>query len=174
MYFKNCGKYIGNDNDICDECLKKQQENKVEQPVQVAQPVQQPVYTQQKPLPFNNSRMAGFGFGITALILGIIAEILITVGTTIIAEFIWLAYDYTREVLIAGLIPMIVGVCFGLPALVLGIVGINIFRSQKRAGCKAPVATLATSICGVVCSALNLILAFIIFIIILAVIGAVI
>lgn len=107
MYCKKCGKFVGGDKDICDECAQAS----VVQPV--AKPSAQPVGLQ-KP--------------ITACILAVIAEILPIIGLSLLELAL---VSYNIPAIVFGIIFILGSIAPAVVALVLGVRSIKYFNLSE-------------------------------------------
>ena len=145
MYCKNCGKFIGTDADICDEC--KQKEEPAPAQVQInettqSQPVnmyQTPSYYQQQTTYIPTGPAINLGKAITAMILSFVGFIFTYVAYL---EILILWEPAIVIVALMGLVPCIIGLVFGcksisnfkqtaytrsgkrIPVLILGILSV--------------------------------------------------
>ena len=141
MYCKYCGKYIGNDSGICQDCIIAQAKT-TEQPTQTinANMYQTPT----------TSRNTGLGYGIASAVLGFISQFAIVIGFLFIARFISEDLFVSLFCLSSIALPFMFAPI--ILALVFGIKAIKIARAQKRVIDKLPIATLITGISGVACA----------------------
>lgn len=109
MYCKNCGKFIGNDADLCDECLAKKEAFNAFSEGKAAdvQPTEyQPSACGGRPAN-DASRQIKLGKAIAAMILSEIGAMLIYIGIFMLA----------RISIIIGCIPSVLGLIFGIQSI---------------------------------------------------------
>lgn len=156
MYCKNCGKFIGNDNELCDECLAQQNQKS-------------------EIVDDQNLGDVCLGKAIAATVISFMAFMMSFVQ--FVAAIATLEELSDENVFVSSLlyevgVYPILGVLFGLPAilsLVFGILSIaNFKRTSRQYGKRIP--TLIMGIQSVVMSAIamlfvliNLVLAIVIF-----------
>lgn len=194
MYCKNCGKYIGDERDLCDDCLASLntasapingettpieeevtssdfgQNNQVnDEPFadfnQNTQVQTQPTYAQ--PLPQKSGKiMDGFGKALTAIILGFFAFIFSELGLSIIDSALVSNVYYTQSELADA---MLTGVIFAL--LVIGlsipalILGIKSIKFGNNAKNENRVKPIPAFVMGIVSTVLSGLSLFLCFII---------
>ena len=113
MYCKKCGKFIGTDAEVCDECKQKESVNASTQQAQYQQAqYQQPQYQQPLYKTQNNDSAINLGKAIAGVILSFIGFIF---GLTVLE-----GYSDTALViggLLLGLAPCIIGLVFGIKSI---------------------------------------------------------
>lgn len=126
MYCKNCGKFIGNDSDLCDECMMKEQvfsefsEEKVEN--STPDNYQEQPYTPQQT---SGGSEVNLGKAIASTILSNIGFFMIYISFIIIGE-VELSYGYTSSgsyggafvIMLIGIVPSILGLVFGIQSII--------------------------------------------------------
>ena len=115
MYCKNCGKFIGTDADICEECKQKEEAFKEEAKGETAyQPVDPFANTSSyKPPVFQqDTSMINLGKAIAAIILSYVGFSFIYAGIMVIWE-----PAATIVCTLLGLAPTIIGFVFGIQSI---------------------------------------------------------
>ena len=130
MYCKKCGKFIGNDADLCDECLAKEQAvfSEFSEP---APETPAPVYYQESA--YNAGAQIKLGKSIAAAVLSYLGFLIIYIGFMIMAELASYGSDIsvaTAFVLI-GCIPNVLGLIFGIQSI-KHFKATSMIRSGKR------------------------------------------
>ena len=149
MYCKNCGKFIGTDADICDECKQKEIPTNDNTQFQVSNPYQNTDYYQ-PPNVSQDTSVINLGTAIAAVILATIGLIFIYAGMLVIWEPV-----AAIVCMVIGLIPSILGLVFGVQAIS------NFKRTAYlRSGKRIPV--LILGIASVINSGISLFCALII------------
>ncbi|MBO7187786.1 MAG: hypothetical protein J6V68_05275 [Clostridia bacterium] len=153
MYCKKCGKFIGNDSELCDECRLKQDtifsefsEKKEEDIASVYSNVNVP-----------SSNQISLGKSIAAIILSDIGFFLIYMGLILFpTAAAYVDFSGAIAFMIFGAIPSLLGLIFGIQS-------ISYFRatSMIRSGKRIPVLILGIS--SVVMAAIGLIIVFMMF-----------
>lgn len=153
MYCSKCGKKIDYDSPICKECEEAEKslsetffkeeeffEDKAESSFENPYP-DSPHPSSTQP----STKLEGFGKALTSTILGFRA----------LVNF----FKYANAVS-AGLeyLFLILGIGLAIPALILGIKSIKVYRRVKKEGNVKPVATLILGIVGLVFGALVLLI----------------
>lgn len=142
MYCKKCGKFIGNDADLCDECLLKEEgvfsefAGKQETPTSAPAPTYHPIAS-------NDSSRISLGKPIAAVILSTIGFSLIYFGLMTCLEILEAAGSELADIegviacILVGCIPCVLGLIFGIQS-------INHFKatSMIKSGKRIPVLIL--------------------------------
>ncbi len=162
MYCKKCGKFICTDDDYCSDCVPKQAPEAVPvvEPTHVAEPIAEPIYTPCEPAkPQRQGRvMDGFGAALTSTILGIysfsfgyVAYLFMTLNGVMGSIF---GGDEVSGIAIKAVcaIYILIAVGLGIPALVMGIKSIKLFRSAVKNKRVKPIPALILGIYGTVMS----------------------
>ncbi len=172
MYCSKCGKKIDYDSPVCRECEEAEKSfskkffkddefftNKAESPSENSYP-SSPQPSSKQP----STRLEGFGVALTATILGFRA--LVNFFKYANATSTGLEYLF-----------LMLGIGLAIPALILGIKSIKVYRRVKKQGGVNPIATLVLGIVGLVFGALVLLILavsfFIAMIIIVGMIGSI-
>lgn len=152
MYCKNCGKFIGNDNELCDECLAQKKQEVID---------------------VQNLGNVCLGKAIAATIISFMSFIMsfiLCVATLATLEILSEENILDSQLGEAVIYPVL-GILFGLPAilsLVFGIISIaNFKRTSRQYGKRIP--TLIMGIQSVVMSAVSILfilINFVLFIVI--------
>lgn len=161
MYCKKCGKFIGNDSDLCDECIVKEEEVFSEFSDEKTGKDVSPMSYQ--PSMYNNQTTyvadneINLGKSIAAIILSNIGFWLIYIGIIVMGELaVYSSSDYGSALafMIIGCIPSVLGLIFGIQS-------ISYFKSTSmiKSGKRIPVLILGIS--SVVIAGIGLFLAFI-------------
>ena len=155
MYCKKCGKFIGNDADLCDEC-KAQEEavfgefyDKTEEP-------RKPASTYSSTNTYGGGEIK-LGKSIAAIILSNIGFTLVYMGLMIMSELAaYESFDFSgaMALMLVGCLPCVLG-------LILGIQSIAYFKSTSmiKSGKRVPV--LILGIISVVMAGFGLFIALI-------------
>lgn len=186
MYCRNCGKFIGTDDELCEECLHNDlvfgQEQKAASQ-QVTAPVANPApstpsapqQSVQAQTDRKSIRMTGFPPALASTILGIVAYILLIVslvmaagyssGTTSANIQYGTTHVYYSQAMLEGqkaaaIVLYVLGLPMTAVALSLGIRAIVRSVRTKRQYDIMPVPALVLSIVGTVASGISAILAF--------------
>lgn len=110
MYCKNCGKFIGTDAEICDECKQKEAQMNGTQ-FQSANPYQNTGYYQ-PPAVSQDTSVINLGKAIAAMVLATIGLIFIYAGILVMWEPV-----AAIVCMVIGLVPSILGLVFGVQAI---------------------------------------------------------
>jgi hypothetical protein len=147
MYCKNCGKFIGTDADVCDECKQKEVQARAQEQAQTNENTQYqpeniyqaPSYYQQQPTYAPTGPAINLGKAIAAMILSFVGFIFTYVAYL---ELLVLWEPAVVIVALMGLVPCIIGLVFGcksisnfkqtaytrsgkrIPVLILGILSV--------------------------------------------------
>ena len=153
MYCRNCGKFIGTDAEICDECAKKEMLNNENAPVQLVKPNANRGYYQ----PSSSSQDGP----VINLGKAIASSILATVGFIFIyaALFAVIVPGAAFVCMIIGLVPSILG-------LVFGVQSISNFKQTSYLGGGKRIPVLILGISSVVEAAISIFIATLILLII--------
>lgn len=151
MYCTKCGKYIGTDNELCEDCLKEQQSIS-----EVNEPIEEQTFVEIKQVDVDSgSYKTGLGKGIASVVVGYVG--------IIFAYASYLLYmPATVDYYVSPAIFILAILSFGcaIPSLILGIKSIKTFVAEKNAKRKKPIATLVLGINAVFFSFLSALLAF--------------
>ena len=151
MYCKKCGKFIGTDADLCDECKQKESARSENQYYQATNLYKNTGFYQSQTISQDTSAI-NLGKAITAIILSTISFSLIYMGIiAIISGYSYLAY-------------VTIGVIFAVLGLIFGIQSIMNFKQTNyiKSGKRIPV--LILGIASVINSGFSLFYFFIMFI----------
>lgn len=153
MYCKKCGKYFDGEGEYCADCQAKVAS---EQPTPAANS--------------GNPKMVGFKKGLVSVILGYIGFLFANVAFGICMGLIDAGILSGDEIMvITGAVTLIifciVAIGLGIPAVLMGVQAVKIFKERNAAGAPKPIATLITGIAGLVFGALSLLLGVIYFVI---------
>ncbi len=163
MYCKKCGKFIYSDDDYCSDCAPKEVPavTPIIEPTPVAEPIAEPVKPQRQ-----GRVMDGFGPALTSTILSIIsyafayvAYLFLTIGNSMSAIFDdGNVTSITIKVICT--IYILIAIGLGIPALVMGIKPIKLFRAAVKNKRVKPIPALILGIYGTVMSGSGLIMVF--------------
>lgn len=149
MYCRKCGKEIFYESPICKECEEAELFFNFNE---------QPINFQQEPV---GDRKEGFGKALTATILGAIAVFISAIAFGVVTALIeqYTAnyyYDTTAigSIVAVGVVFSLIATGLAIPALILGIKSIKVFKLAVNEGRVKPIATLVLGIVGVATSAL--------------------
>ena len=146
MYCKKCGKFIGNDSDLCDECIGKEEvfsefsEKKAENtaPVYHQQPTYNPQTTYNAQPTYIGGTEIKLGKAIAAIILSNIGFFLMYIGLILVVELIsYGVASYANEMnsaltfMFLGCIPSGLGLVFGIQAI-KNFKATSMIKSGKR------------------------------------------
>ena len=154
MYCKKCGKFIGNDSDLCNEC-RMREENAFGEFSTKTNPDPTPVYYQGSS--YYGSNQVSLGKAIAAIVLSEIGFIFIYIGLILMAEMLsYGLYELESSIalMVIGCIPSLIGLVFGIQAI-RHFKATSMIRSGKR------VPLLILGIVSVVTAACSLLLAVI-------------
>ena len=157
MYCKKCGKFIGNDADLCDECKAQEETAFGEFSNQKEQPYT-PEPTYYSTSTYNGGEVS-LGKPIAAIILSHIGFFLIYIGLIVMAGSTYYD-DYS-----AATVLMLIGGSISIVGLVLGIRSIAYFKatSMIKSGKRIPL--LILGIISVVVAGIGLFIATLMFMI---------
>ena len=157
MYCKKCGKFIGNDADLCDECMAQEEtafgefSTQKEEPYASPAPPVSPAPTYYQTSAYSEG--ISLGKPLAAIILSDIGLAFIYIALLCIGE---LAYygDYGATTVL-----LLIGISLSIVGLILGIQSIKYFRatSMIKSGKRIPV--LILGIVSVVIAGVGLFLA---------------
>ena len=151
MYCKKCGKFIGNDSDLCDEC--KLNEGDVFSEFSERKEDLTTIYCHTSA---PSSNVISLGKSIAAIILSNIGFWLIYIGIIVMGELAAYGSDFDSAIafMIIGCIPSVLGLIFGIQS-------ISYFKSTSmiKSGKRIPVLILGIS--SVVMAGIGLFLSFI-------------
>ncbi len=150
MYCRKCGKEIFYDAPICKECEEAELFFNFNE---------QPINFEQEPV---GDRKEGFGKALTATILGALAffisAIAFGVFSVLVEEYYSTSYYYDAtaigSIVAVGVVFSLIATGLAIPALILGIKSIKVFKLAVNEGRVKPIATLILGIVGVATSAL--------------------
>lgn len=156
MYCMKCGKFIGTDDVYCSDCAPKEAPAAapVVEPTPVVEPIAEPVYTYYEPVkPQRQGRvMDGFGPALTSTILSIFSFALAYVSYLFLTIEGMMDFGGDIEAGIAVkavcIVYIIIALGVGIPALVMGIKSIKLFRSAVKNKRVKPIPALALGIYG--------------------------
>ena len=174
MYCKKCGKFIGTDSDLCDECTAKANEvfsefsdDKGESaPPKTEPPKTEPPKTNvnyNNPNPPVNTEIS-LGKAIAGVVLGFLGFFITYIGIIVLAEIAALG----SSDLGTGFITMFLGCAPSIIALSFGISSIKLFKatSNVKSGKRIPLLILGIS--SVVFGGIGLFFVFLLLILIMA------
>ena len=143
MYCKNCGKFVGDDKELCDACAQ--------QPEQVVEPVTQ-----------TTAQPVGLKKPITACVLATVAEILPLIGLALLESAL---ISYNIASVVFGMIFILGSIAPAIVGLVFGIKCIKYFKLSESEMPKGQrIASLIMGIAATVVSAIAILCAFIYFV----------
>ncbi|MBQ7879667.1 MAG: hypothetical protein IJ317_03355 [Clostridia bacterium] len=145
MYCKQCGKFIGTDEDLCYDCKSAQrmEQRPVEPTPQPQQAYAQPAQPQAERA---GSVMTGFGKALAGSIVSVVSFVFLLMG------LIHSAVGYAASAfLVWGM-----GVAGGVVSLIFGIQSIKCFKRESAADRKKPIPALVLGIETTVCAAISL------------------
>lgn len=159
MYCKNCGKFIGNDADLCEDCETK--DKAVDEVVFSEFPEKEetktPVYPKAEPC--DSGMEVSLGKPIAAIVLSTVGFFMIYLGLILVAQLMYYD-DVTTSIvfMFLGLVPSILGLIFGIQS-------IKHFKAtaEIKSGKRIPVLILGIS--AVVTAGVGLFIALLMFMI---------
>ena len=125
MYCKECGKFIGTDADVCDECKQKQEAMNENKPQPSTNTYENTGFYQPPIVPQDTS-VINLGKAIAAMILSTIGFIFSYAGLLTIWE-----PDAAIICMVIGIVPTILGLVFGVQSI-SNFKQTNYIRSGKR------------------------------------------
>ena len=154
MYCKKCGKFIGNDADLCDECMAQEETAFGEFSTQKEEPYGSPAPTYYQTSEYSGQEIS-LGKPITAIILSNIGFVLLYIALLVMGELA--IYEATEYGIVVAF--WLIGVSLSIVGLILGIQSIKYFRatSMIKSGKRIPV--LILGIVSVVIAGVGLFLA---------------
>lgn len=112
MYCKKCGKFIGTDVDICDECKQNEVPLNVNTAYQTANPYENEAFYQLPTIVQQDTSVINLGKAIAATILATIGFIFVYAGILSILE-----PPVAIVCMVLGLVPAILGLIFGCQSI---------------------------------------------------------
>lgn len=154
MYCKKCGKFIGNDADLCDECMAQEETAFGEFSTQKEEPYGSPAPTYYQTSEYSGQEIS-LGKPIAAIILSNIGFALLYIALLVMGELV--IYEAAEYGIVVAF--WLIGVSLSIVGLILGIQSIKYFRatSMIKSGKRIPV--LILGIVSVVIAGVGLFLA---------------
>lgn len=146
MYCKKCGKFIGSDADLCDEC--KRAEDAARANAYQSNPYNNDYY--KPPIIIQNTSAINLGKAITSIIMAMIGFVFVYAGLITIWE-----PDVAIVCMVIGIVPTLLGFIFGIMSII-NFRQTSFIRSGKR------IPLLILGISSVIESAISMFLCFMI------------